>query len=241
MSDAVVRYEVDGGVATVTLNRPGVRNAISTELLTELGTVMATADRDDDVGAVILTGADPAFCAGLDLRELGERGSGLPDAIAAATWTHTPWPPMGKPVIAAVNGPAVTGGLELALNCDILICSQRARFADTHARVGVMPGWGLTVLLPLAVGRSTARLMSLTGDFLTAEQALTAGLVSEMVPHDQLPRRARAIAATLAGNSRPAVRSLLESYRQVEAEIIGGGLDVEARTMRAWNDTDTSG
>ena len=144
---------------------------------------MATAGADDEVRAVILTGTDPAFCAGVDLKEIGQQASVLRGAASGGTG---PWAPVSKPVIAAVNGAAVTGGLELVLNCDIVICSDRAVFADTHARVGVLPGWGLSVLLPLAVGRSRARQMSFTGDFLPADQALTAGLVSEVVPHADL-------------------------------------------------------
>jgi enoyl-CoA hydratase/carnithine racemase len=232
---APVLVTVDGPIATVTLNRPTARNAISSALLRDLGTAMATLDADDAVHAVVLTGADPAFCAGLDLRELGEDDGTLHASIMAAADTHSPWPPIGKPVIAAVNGPAITGGLELVLNCDLAICSDRAVFADTHARVGVLPGWGLTVLLPLAVGRATARRMSLTGDFVTAEQALNAGLVSEVVPHEELLGRAHAIATTIAGNNQPAVRALLASYREVEAEVVAGGLDVEDRSARAWN------
>ena len=138
-------------------------------------------------------------------------------------------------MIAAVNGAAVTGGLELVLNCNIVICSDRAVFADTHARVGVLPGWGLSVLLPLAVGRSRARQMSFTGDFLPAAQALTAGLVSEVVPHADLLGRAREIAAAIAGNDARAVQALLASYRQVEAEVVAGGYAVEEHTARAWS------
>lgn len=232
---SAVLVAVAGGVATVTLNRPRSRNAISTALLTELGAAMSTLDADDAVHAVVLTGADPAFCAGLDLAELGQEGSGLHDAVTAAAVTHTPWPPIGKPVIAAVNGPAVTGGLELVLNCDIVICSERAVFADTHARVGVMPGWGLTVLLPLAVGRSMARQMSLTGDFVSAERARAAGLASEVVAHEELLPRAHAVAAAIAGNDRRAVRALLASYRQVEEEFVGAAYEAEESTAAAWN------
>ena len=235
MSDEPVLVTVDNGVATVTLNRPKARNAISTALLTGLGVAMSTLDADDAVHAVVLTGADPAFCAGLDLTELGAAGSGLYSAITDVADTHTPWPPISKPVIAAVNGPAVTGGLELVLNCDIVLCSERAVFADTHARVGVMPGWGLSVLLPLAVGRSLARQMSLTGDFVTAERACAAGLASEVVPHDELLARARAVAGAIAGNDRRAVRALLASYRRVEAEFVGGSYAVEEHTARDWN------
>ncbi len=175
MTESVILLDVDGPVATVTLNRPASRNAISGELLARLGEAMAVADADNEVRAVILTGADPAFCAGVDLKEIGREGSVLREAAAGGTG---PWAPVSKPVIAAVNGAAVTGGLELMLNCNIVLCSDRAVFADTHARVGVLPGWGLSVLLPLAVGRSRARQMSFTGDFLPAAEALTAGLVS---------------------------------------------------------------
>jgi enoyl-CoA hydratase len=193
---------------------------------------MATAEADDEVRAVILTGTDPAFCAGVDLKEIGQQASVLRGAASGGTG---PWAPVSKPVIAAVNGAAVTGGLELVLNCDIVICSDRAVFADTHARVGVLPGWGLSVLLPLAVGRSRARQMSFTGDFLPADQALTAGLVSEVVPHADLLGRAREIAAAIAGNDARAVQALLASYRQVEAEVVAGGFAVEEQTARAWS------
>jgi enoyl-CoA hydratase len=231
MAELVVLYSVDGPVATVTLNRPAARNAISSELLTRLVEAMAAADADEEIRAIILTGADPAFSAGVDLKELSRETSVL---RAAPSGSHSPWPPLGKPVIAAVNGPAVTGGLELVLNCDIVICSERAAFADTHARVGVLPGWGLSVLLPLAVGRSRARQMSFTGDFLTASQALTVGLVSEVVPHADLTGRAREIAGAIAGNDARAVAALLASYRQVEAEAVAGGFAAEEQAARAW-------
>ncbi len=231
MAEPVALYSVDGPVATVTLNRPAARNAISSELLTRLVEAMAAADADEEVRAIILTGADPAFCAGVDLKEVSRETSVL---RAAPPGSHSPWPPLGKPVIAAVNGPAVTGGLELVLNCDIVICSERAAFADTHARVGVLPGWGLSVLLPLAVGRSRARQMSFTGDFLTAGQALTAGLVSEVVPHADLPGRASEIARDIAGNDARAVAALLASYRQVEAEAVAGGFAAEEHAAQAW-------
>jgi enoyl-CoA hydratase len=227
----VVLLAVDGPVATITLNRPRARNAISSELLVRLGEAMAVVEADDEICAAILTGADPAFCAGVDLKELGRETSVL---RAALSGSHSPWPPVSKPVIAAVNGPAVTGGLELVLNCDIVICSERAVFADTHARVGVLPGWGLSVLLPLAVGRSRARQMSFTGDFLSAGQALTAGLVSEVVPHADLLGRAREIAGAIAGNDARAVRALLASYRRVEAEVVAGGFAAEEQAARAW-------
>lgn len=233
----VLILERHAGVATLTLNRPAARNALSSALLRALRDAMRELDEDDEVDVVVLTGADPAFCAGLDLKELGSGGTNLRlgssgDGIEPAA----PWPAIGKPVIGAVNGVAVTGGLELALHCDILIASERAAFADTHARVGIMPGWGLSVLLPRAVGIRVARQMSLTGDYLSAEQALRAGLVTEVVRHDELRGRVRQIAGTIAGNDRAAVRALLATYRRVEADVNAPGLLTEAAASRAWLD-----
>ncbi len=237
MRDLVLLDTADR-VATVTLNRPEARNAISADLLEVLRAAMSAADTDPDVDVVVLTGADPAFCAGLDLKELGStaRNLGSSSLGSGAMPSPHPWPVLGKPVIGAVNGVAVTGGLELALNCDLLIASERARFADTHARVGVLPGWGLSVLLPQAVGYGLARRMSLTGDFLTATEALRAGLVTDVVPHEDLLPAARRLAATIVGNEQDAVRALLASYREIEAASLGAGLEIEARVSRAWLD-----
>jgi enoyl-CoA hydratase len=222
-------------VATVTLNRPEARNALSTELIAALRIAMRDLEGDDDVDVVILTGADPAFCAGLDLKQLGSSGANLSAGAAdGATPSWVPWPQLSKPVIGAINGVAVTGGLELALNCDMLIASQQARFADTHARVGVLPGWGLSVLLPLMVGRGLARRMSLTGDFLGAEDALRAGLVTQVVPHEELLPTAHSVAASIVGNDQIAVRTLLRSYREIERDHFAAGFKAEARTSKEW-------
>ena len=149
-ADVTVLVEVEERVATVTLNRPEARNALNRELRKALPTTLLELDERDDVAAIVLTGADPAFCAGLDLKELAA-GTGL-DAAAPGDASHRrgPFPDLATPVIGAINGVAITGGFELALACDFLVASERARFADTHARVGIMPGWGLTVALPEA-------------------------------------------------------------------------------------------
>jgi enoyl-CoA hydratase len=120
-----------------------------------------------------------------------------------------------KPIIAAINGVAVTGGLELALQCTLLVASDRARFADTHARVGVMPGGGITVLLAQAIGVRRAVEMSLTGNFLSADEALALGLVNHVVPHVDLLPFARGLAADIVSNDQVAVRRLLQHYRRL--------------------------
>ena len=164
MTDNILLIDTDERVRTLTLNRPQSRNALSSALRDQFFGALTDAETDDGVDVVIVTGADPVFCAGLDLKELGNTTE-LPDISPK-------WPPMSKPVIGAINGAAVTGGLEIALYCDILIASEHARFADTHARVGLLPTWGLSVRLPQKVGVGMARRMSMTGDYLSAEEAL---------------------------------------------------------------------
>jgi enoyl-CoA hydratase len=234
--EKLVILSVEQGIATVTLNRPEARNALSSALLGQLRSGFRSLANDGSVGAVILTGRDPAFCAGLDLKELST-GARLAEPASGDDPPWLPWPPLGKPLIGAINGAAITGGFELALNCDFLIASERAVFADTHARVGVLPAWGLSVLLPQRVGFAMARRMSFTGDFVDAETALRAGLVTEVVSHDLLLATAKKIAATIVANNRPAILALHESYRQIEAAVIGTGLELEQETARGWRDS----
>jgi enoyl-CoA hydratase len=222
----VLLIDTTDRVRTLTLNRPQARNALSTELRAKFFTALRDAEADDAVDVVILTGADPVFCAGLDLKELGDQTQ-LPDISPK-------WPPMSKPVIGAINGAAVTGGLEFALYCDILIASEKARFADTHARVGLLPTWGLSVRLPQKVGVGLARRMSLTGDYLSATDALRAGLVTEVVAHEELLPAARAVAASIVGNNQRAVRSLLASYHRIDESQTNAGLWIEADSARQW-------
>jgi enoyl-CoA hydratase len=234
-ADDLVLVEVADEVATVTLNRPDARNALNRALRKALPTTLLELDQRDDVAAIVLTGADPAFCAGLDLKELAAGGDALRETGAtgeADRHQRGPFPDMATPVIGAVNGVAITGGFELALACDFLIASELARFADTHARVGIMPGWGLTVLLPEAVGFRRAKQLSTTGNFLDATTALDWGLVNEVVPHDELLPRCQQLGRDIATVDRRAVRQMLATYDQgalrdgadawaLEAEVAG--------------------
>jgi enoyl-CoA hydratase len=238
MSD-VVLVEVADRVATVTLNRPEARNALNRDVRRALPAAMRAADADDEVDAVILTGADPAFCAGLDLKELGAGGNPLGGETPATDRTDVanqrgPFPPMAKPVIGAINGVAITGGFELALQCDFLIASERARFADTHARVGIMPGWGLTVLLPQAVGVRRARELSTTGNFVDAATALSWGLVNHVVAHDELLPFCRALAADIVSNDQRAVRRISQTYDEGSLLDGRGAWDLEASVAAEW-------
>lgn len=246
MGDAeqVLLVSVEDRVATVTLNRPDARNALSRQLMNALWDAMVAANDDPAVDAVVLTGADPAFCAGVDLKEVaGETQSSDATRRPGEGPGRGPnglfrfLPIVEKPVIGAINGACVTGGLEVALQCTFLVASEKARFADTHARVGVMPGGGITVLMSQSIGLRRAIEMSLTGNFLSPDDALHLGLVNHVVPHDDLLPFTRQLAGDIVHNDQDGVRRLLRHYRQIanaatldEAHLIEGYL-AETWTM----------
>lgn len=235
MSEPVLLVEKTGEIAIVTLNRPTAMNALSRELRSAIAKTVDELEADPGVRVMILTGAGKAFCAGLDLKELGQKGLSNPnDTITQGDPVRS----LGKfsgPIIGAINGVAITGGFELALACDVLIASSNARFADTHARVGVMPGWGLSQKLSRAIGISRAKELSLTGNFLSAEQANEWGLVNRVVAPDDLLSQAKA----LANDMLSVIPEMLVSYKAVIdegfAQSFGDGMQTEQRRARAAN------
>lgn len=189
----------DGAVATLTLNRPAAMNALSVALRRQLAEAVAGLAGEPAVRVLVLTGAgDRAFCAGLDLKELGRDAGALGSIEARSVDPVTAIEACPKPVIAAVNGVAVTGGFELALACDVLIASERARFADTHGRVGIMPGWGLSQKLSRLIGPYRAKEISLSGNFIEAATAERWGLVNRVVAHGEVLAAAQALARDMA-------------------------------------------
>jgi enoyl-CoA hydratase len=226
----VVLIEVADSIATVTLNRPDRRNALSGELISALRSALADLDGRADVSVIVLTGADPAFCAGLDLTELGD-----PDRPLRRAAPGPAIPDLAKPLIGAINGVAVTGGLEVALACDFLIASDRARFADTHARMGIQPGWGLTVALPAAVGLRRAREMSATGNFIDAPTALAWGLVNHVVPHAELLPFAHRLAADAASTDQDAMRTIFATYDEGSMGTGRAALELESQVNARWH------
>jgi enoyl-CoA hydratase len=231
----LVLVEVEDRVATVTLNRPESRNAISAELHGQLDAAITELDQREDVGCIVLTGADPAFCAGMDLKSLATELRSVQQERQRRPARHGGMlPPHAAPVIGAINGPTVTGGLELAMCCDFLIASERASFADTHARVGVMPGGGMTIRLPQLVGIDRARRMSFTGDYIDAETAREWGLVVEVVPHADLLGRAHELAATIASIPNEYVRELRRGYEELNALRGPEAIAAENTWSRRW-------
>jgi enoyl-CoA hydratase len=233
----VLHLDVRDRVAVVTLHRPEVRNALNTALIDALWEVLPAVDDDPGVGAIVLTGSDPAFCSGLDLRELSGSGQNArPRQQRDSVSGRGALPPVITPIIGAINGAAVTGGLEIALNCDVLVASERATFADTHLRVGVMPGGGLTVLLPRRVGLGKALEMALTGAVVDAPAALQCGLVDRVVPHTELLPVACTLAAVMGERDPETLRYLVETFRRVAALPVEAGRELERARGHAWRD-----
>lgn len=192
MQEGVLLVEKKNGVATLTLNRPDQMNALSLELRWELQAALEDIGADPEIGVVVLTGAGKAFCAGLDLKEMGssvqERGAVQPKDPPSLLRA------VNKPIIGAINGAAITGGFEISLSCDLLLITPETRFADTHARIGLIAGWGLGARLSRAVGLARAKELSLTGNFLSAQQAYEWGLVNRIVPREELLPTCHALA-----------------------------------------------
>jgi enoyl-CoA hydratase len=211
------------GVRVLTINRPEVKNALHGALRGDLIAAVRAADNDDDVRAVVLTAVDPVFSAGVDFKNLergpGETGNPLDVNPASAVRA------VRKPVICAVNGACVSGALEIALSCSFIVASERARFADTHAQLGVIPTWGLTALLPRAIGVRKAREMSITGTFIDAAEALRIGLVNHVVEHENLLPFSLELAAAIPAKS--SVGEMLELYERGQSESLEGSLSSE--------------
>lgn len=222
MSDHL-RVEDEDGVRVLTIDRPESKNALHGELRGALCIAMQDADRDVSVNVVVLTAVDPVFSAGVDFKRLerapGETGS--PRDINPASAIRA----MRKPVICAVNGACVSGALEIALSASFVVASERSRFADTHAMLGVVPTWGLTALLPRAIGIRAAREMSVTGAFVDATTALRLGLVNHVVAHDQLLPFTLELAGRIPGNA--AVDEMLELYAKGADVCLADALALE--------------
>ena len=227
-----------GAVRVLTMNRPEARNALNRDLIEALFAALVEADTDPTIRAVVLTGTDPAFCAGVDLKEAQRLGMDYFAKFQTHNCTTKP-AEMTAPIIGAINGATFTGGLEMALACDFLVASDRAVFADTHARVGILPGGGMTARLPQRVGAAMARRLSMTGEVVDAVRAERIGLVTEVVAHDQLLNRAVELASQIAEVPAPIMAGLKEIYVRGSAAVTDPALAAEqAITKTVRPDTD---
>ena len=214
-------------VLTIRIDRPEKRNAFTLAMREEFAALLLDADARNDVAAVVLTGTDPAFCAGVDLGEFGSNIMNAHDRRYRVNPTRAIFA-LRKPIVAAVNGACVSGGLEIALACDFIVASNRATFADSHASIGAMPSWGLTALLPRAVGVRLAKQISLTGARFDAQRALVYGLVNEVVDHDELESRVATITSAMVAADGHSVRQILDLYDRGDGASLPEALAFEA-------------
>lgn len=225
--------DVVEGIATVTLNRPRQHNALSRELRNNIGTALEALQADDAVQVVILTGAgDKSFSVGLDLKEF-EGDPLTAEEVGTGTRIARAFAALTKPTIAAINGYVVTGGFELILNCDIRVAASNATFADTHVRVGVLPGWGGSQWLVQAVGLMRASYIALTGNYVDAATAKEWGLVLDVLPQQELMPYCRRIARDIASADQGTVRDYRALMREGMKKGVEEGLALETRLGKA--------
>ena len=238
MGYKTIQYKTEGRVGVITLNRPEALNALCDELTTELAAALAACEADDGIGCVVLTGSKKAFAAGADIKELQSRDMvGLYNKDPfAETWEAVAR--FRKPIIAGVSGYALGGGCEIAMMCDFIIASESAKFGQPEINLGVMPGAGGTQRLPRAIGKAKAMDMCLTGRMMDAEEAERAGLVSRIVPVDNLVDEALETAEKIAKLSLPSVMMAKECVDRAFESSLNEGLLFERRAFHALFATD---
>jgi len=238
MAYETILVDVENHVMLITLNRPEALNALNAQLLGELGNALAAADKDKNVRAIIITGSEKAFAAGADIKEMAAKGyvdMFAEDYFSAETEKLLK---TRKPIIAAVSGFALGGGCELAMMCDFIIASDTAKFGQPEVNLGVMAGIGGTQRLTRFVGKSKSMEMNLTGRFMEAAEAESAGLVSRIVPAKDLLKDAKATAQKIAEKSLLSVMAIKESVNRSYETTLREGLLFERRVFHALFATD---
>ncbi|MCP5265648.1 MAG: enoyl-CoA hydratase [Burkholderiaceae bacterium] len=225
-ADAPIRVERNAadGYAVITIDAPATHNALSKQMRADIAKATGSLARDDAIRVLILTAEGPLFTAGLDLDEW------TADEVAAGAFELDPVRALRAypgPVIGAINGPAITGGFEISVACDVLIAAERASFTDTHARVGLLPGWGLSARLPRLIGLQRAKLLAFGAQPIYARTALAWGLVAEVVPNDALMPRARALATQMASADPDTLRAYKRLLDDTSQATLGDALAIE--------------
>ncbi|WP_068311028.1 enoyl-CoA hydratase [Polycladidibacter hongkongensis] len=232
MSYELLIAEKQENIALITLNRPKALNALNEQLINEIGAALKEFELDDDVGAIVLTGSERAFAAGADIKAMAERT--YPDTYRRDFMSN--WDAIAqcrKPVIAAVAGFALGGGCEVAMMCDFIIAADTAKFGQPEIQLGVIPGAGGSQRLTRFVGKSKAMDMCLTGRMMDAEEAERCGLVSRVVPADQLLAEAIAAAKTIAGFSQPVSMMVKECVNRAYETTLDEGVRFERRVFQS--------
>ena len=232
MAYANIELETHDKVGLIRLNRPQALNALNSALIDELGAALDQFERDDNVGCMIITGSPKAFAAGADIKEM--QAKTYAEAYAGdfiASWERVSR--TRKPIIAAVAGFALGGGCELAMMCDTVIAADNAKFGQPEIKLGVMPGVGGTQRLTRFVGKAKAMDMCLTGRMMDAAEAERSGLVTRVVPADQLIDEALKMAKTIASMSRPVVMMTKESVNRAYETTLAEGIRFERRVFHS--------
>lgn len=237
MSYETILVERDGRVGTITLNRPQALNALNSQMMNEVTSAAAGFDNDTGIGAIIITGSAKAFAAGADIKEMSQLA--FADVFRAdyfAAWAKLA--AVRTPTVAAVAGHALGGGCELAMMCDVLIAADTAKFGQPEIKLGVLPGMGGSQRLTRAIGKAKAMDLILTGRTIDAAEAERSGLVSRVVPADDLLSEAKAVAATIAGMSLSAARMAKEAVNRAFESTLAEGLLYERRLFHSAFATD---
>jgi enoyl-CoA hydratase/carnithine racemase len=242
MTQPHVLYEIKTHVAIITLNRPEARNAFSHEMITLWNDYLKQARGDNTVRVIIVTGTGDTFCSGGDIREMAEgrlqswnMKSFLWDGVHRIILTLED---LDKPVIAAINGAAMGAGMDMAIMCDMRVCSENARFAESYINMGVIAGDGGAYFLSRLVGTSKALELLLTGKVITPEQALQWGIVNRVVPHEDLMKETEALAETISNKPPLAVRMMKRAVYQAQTSSLRSHLDYISSQMALLSETD---
>lgn len=237
-----ILYQAEAGIATITMNRPEAMNAITPAMLKEMKAAILAAAKAEEVRVIVLTGAGRAFCAGVDLKALGNvtlEGGKVGDILdIPARELIDAIRSVPKPVIALVNGFCFTGALEIMLACDLVIASEQAKIGDTHAKWGLRPTWGMSARLPRRVGFLKAKELSFTADAVTAQEAERIGLINLACPPDKLEQALETIVKKIMANSPQSIRAYKHLYNTNEAMTLDQSLALEFASEFQISDTD---
>jgi len=230
MSYEALLYEKEDGIARITINRPEAMNALNPTVLLELKAALQKAEKDDDIGVIVLTGTGRAFSAGVDLKSIKDGKFDRDELMHIAHDVIDTMETLSKVIIAMVNGYCLTGGLELVLACDLIIASEEARFGDTHARWGLRPRWGGTQRLPQLIGVMKAKELSFTAEMITGQEAERIGLANKAIPAEELETAVKEMADKIMSNSLGSVAAYKQLYNRGRRGTLEEGLKMEVET-----------
>ena len=233
-----IEVTTDGHVAVIQLDRPKALNALNNQMMSEVAQALTKLEKDDNIGCVIVTGSEKAFAAGADIKEMADNSYLDRYKHDAFTHNHCAIENFRKPIIAAVSGYALGGGCEIAMMCDIIIAADNAKFGQPEITLGVMPGMGGTQRLTKAVGKAKAMDMCLTGRMMLADEAERSGLVSRVVPLDDLMSTAKEAAAKIAAQSQPIAMITKETINTSFDTTLTQGIQFERRLFQSMFSTE---